>query len=473
MAMFFEPSETKVRPGVYQRYINNGGAVLAGAQNGTVAAVVQSNWGELNKVVTLDSVSQIADAFGGGDTVGILEQAFIGGATTVHAVRLGTGGAKAASVLKDTTTDTAKDAVTLQLKCEGTRPIEYTLRTSLGDSGLKEFLITENNVTLEKISFAASEDEEVDAFIAAAESSKYFTAKKQASYDGTGKLADVAKTAFASGQNPTVNNSCYSTAFTTLEPYDWNVLIVDTDDTSVHTLAASYMNRMYQAGKLGFFVVSEPNSVEFETRLAHARAFNDKNVVYLGVGWTDGEGNAFDGHLAAARLGGMVAAVPTNQSLTHQTISGAVEPIDMLTNSQLEEAINGGMLALSIASSGAVQIDAAITTLHTPTGEDDAGWKKIRRNKTRKELLTRVSNTVEPMIGQVNNDADGRAFVQETILKLLNTMVAEKKLMAGATVEIEEDVTADADAAYFRITADDIDSLEKIYLTYEFRFNVN
>ncbi|CAK7059720.1 MAG: hypothetical protein EUB_03435 [Eubacterium sp.] len=471
MAMFFEPSENKIRPGVYNRYVNPGGAVLAGAQNGIIAAVVQSNWGELGKVVVIDSVSQIAEVFGSGGTTEMLEEAFNGGATTIYAIRLGTAGTKGVGKLKDTTSGTPIDAVTISLKCEGNRPLEYTLRNSLGDASTKEFLITENSVILEKILFAASDDAEVDAFIEAAATAKYFSAVKVTGYSGTGKFQDNAKTAFTSGANPTVNNESYSKAFSALERYPWNVLIVDTDDIAVHTLAATYMNRMYQLGKMGFFVVGEPSTVSFEERLAHSRAFNDKNVIYLGVGWVNADGKKYDGFLAAARIGGMVAAIPSNQSLTHNTIAGAVSPIDVLTNSQLESAIQSGMLALSISAAGAVQIDAAITTLHSPTGEDDAGWKKIRRCKTRKELFTRVSDTLEPMIGTVNNDADGKAFVQQTIIALLNAMIGEKKIKDGASVEIEENSGADADAAYFRIKADDFDSLEKIYLTYEFRFN--
>lgn len=471
MGMFFEAGETKLRPGLYQRYENPSGLALAGANNGYVAAVVQGSWGELGKVTTLNTEAEVLETFGKDGTTQILNEAFAGGAKTIYAVRMGSGGTKGTGRLQDTGTPTAADAIEITLKCEGNRVLEFTVRDMLGDATQKEFLIMEGNVVLEKITFPASDSGEVDALMEAAVGAKYFFMQKVASYSGTGKLAITAKTAFTAGTNPTVNNENYSTAFSALEAFNWNTLIVDTEDTAVHSLAATYMNRMYQQGKLGMLVVSEPHTVAWDDRLSHAKAFNNKNVVYLGTGWVDNLGKEYDGYLAAARLGGMVSAIPSNQNLTHAVITNAVTPLELLTNSQLENAIRNGMLALSVSSQGAVQIDAAVNTLNNPTDNEDEGWKKIKRCKIRNEMMTRISDTVEGLIGKLNNNADGQAFVQQTILSLLNVMVAEEKLASGPTVEIETVTGQAGDSAYFRIKAYDIDGLEKIYLTYEFSFN--
>ena len=54
--------------------------------------------------------------------------------------------------------------------------------------------------------------------------------------------------------------------------------------------------------------------------------------------------------------------------------------------------------------------------------------------------------------------------------KVINTMVAEKKLLAGSTVYEDPGNPAEGDSAWFKLAIDDIDSAEKIYLTYQFRF---
>ena len=97
------------------------------------------------------------------------------------------------------------------------------------------------------------------------------------------------------------------------------------------------------------------------------------------------------------------------------------------------------------------------------------GWKKIRRVKPRFELMDRINRTVEPLIGLVNNDSDGRAAIIAAARDVLNTMIAEKKLSDGDVYEDSAN-PAIGDSAWFIIEVDDLDSIEKVYLTYYFRF---
>ena len=49
-------------------------------------------------------------------------------------------------------------------------------------------------------------------------------------------------------------------------------------------------------------------------------------------------------------------------------------------------------------------------------------------------------------------------------------MVAERKLLAGAHVEQDENNKPEGDSAWFVVYADDIDALEKMYYCFKFRF---
>lgn len=477
MGIFFTVGEKKVRPGVYQRYENRGTGSLAGAVNGIVAAVYKSNWGPLGAVETIgaDEAGGLTARLGGGTgaTTQVITEAFNGGATTVLAVRLGSGGTNGTLTLKDTTSSEPEDAITLTTKYPGSRSFKVTIREKLGDSTAREFLVTEDNMVREKIEFLVSTDGEVDELVSAInETSSYFTAEKVASYGGTGKLALVAEQAITAGTDPTTNTESYSDAFNLLEPYRFNVLVTDSEEVAVHALLASYIDRVYQGGKIECFgIVAEPVSVSLDDRMSHAKAFNSYNIVYIGGGWTDAQGIRYEGRLAGARMAGMIAAVASNTSLTHTAISGATELLEMLTESQYKATIQAGMLTFSTSADGTVWVESGITTLVTPDANDDEGWKKIKRAKIRKELMARVSDSVEPLIGKINNDSDGQANIITVAKGVCAAMRNEKKILEGYSVELDESNPPEGDSAWFLIQADDIDSIEKSYFVYGFRYS--
>lgn len=465
--VFFIAGEKKKRAGVYQRYENNGGSSFAGASDGVVAAVISSTWGALNEVVNIESPAQAAEIFGSSGNVYVIDEAFAGGASLVRAVRVGAGGSAATATLKD---EGSADVITITAKHVGTRAFSYAVRAVVDDNTKHEFVLFEGAKILEK--FTVTKANGVSELLESGKNSKYLNFAKAGEAGGL-VLGAVGETAMTSGTNPTVETSAYSDALIKLEPYTYNTLCVDSNDAAVHALVVAYMTRTYQDGKTGIAVLGEPVSVELGTRMSHAAAFNDYKVVYVGGGWYDNNNVLVDGYRAAARIAGMIAHIPSNQSLTHKAIANADRPAEMLTNAQFEDSIDKGMLTLSHAPSGAVWVESGINTLVNPAGEDDEGWKKIKRTKVRFEVMDRIHNTIAPLIGTINNDADGRAAVIQNAQGVLNAMVAEQKLMAGATVAEDADNAPIADSAWFVVTADDIDSLEKVYFTYKFRFSAN
>lgn len=473
MGIFFTVGEKKKRPGVYQRYENVGGVSIAGATDGIVACCIRSNWGELNKVHTFESIEQAKLVLGDGGengTVSLLTEIFTGGAKKVYCVRLGSGGTKGQTTLLDAE---SAQAITMTAKCEGDRQLSYIIRKVLGEENKKEMLILEGTLELEKFTFESGENE-IDNFLTSAKKSSYFIFSKVEGYQGNAALTEVGQTDFPSGTNVTVTNADYSNAFTLLEPYVFNTICIDTESVAVHTLLTAFINKIYQNGNLlPFAVIAESTSVPFETRLAHAKAINSYNVIYVGGGAVDTLGQPLEGIRAAARVAAMAAATPSNQSLTHKVVSGMTDVLEMLTNSQYEQSIDAGMLTFSTSSAGNVWIESAITTLNLPQGEDDEGWKKIKRTKIRKELMNRASVTVEPLIGNINNDGDGRATVMIAIGNLLALMHTEGKLLEGGYIEVDKNNLPQGDSAWFNIYADDIDSLEKIYFVYKFRYSPN
>lgn len=469
MAGIFTIGETKVRPGVYTRYENAGGPQLAGAINGIGAAVIKANWGPLNKLVDLDGANGVAPVFGTAETVDLITEMFAGGCSKVKAVRAGTGGTAATITLKDTDGN-PENVVTIAAKYVGNRAFSVTIRDSLLSTEKRECIIYAGTTEFEKVEFAkgATGDGEPAALVAAFSNSKNFTATKIA--DGKKLLAAASQSAMTAGTNPTVATAQYSDAFNVLEAGRWNVLCVDTEDTDVHALLQPFVQRIYLAGAMPMACIAETKDIDLETRMTHAAAYNDEKMHYCLNPAYDISGKLYDGYKLAGRIGGMIAAVASNTSLTHEVVKGFATLAEALTNSQIEKALAKGCIVLTVNSSGQIWIESAINTLITPSGNQDAGWKKIRRTKTRFELMDRIVATTDPLIGKVNNDTDGRATFIAAAQGVVNAMIGEKKLLDGGLVYEDPQNPPAGDSAWFIIAVDDIDSIEKSYLAFRFRF---
>lgn len=467
MSGTFVVGETKIRPGVYTRYENAGGVELVGASNGLGAAVIKADWGPLNQVKWIETPARAAAVFGTSGTANIISEMLTGGAAMVAAVRAGAGGTAATITLKDSA-DT--DVMTITAKYVGARALAMTVKDSLADDTKRDCIIYSGTRELEKVTFAKGDEGigEPAMLVAAFAESENFTATKIA--DGDKILAAITSSPFTAGTDPTISAAEYSGALNVLEAAKWNVLIVDTTDTAVHALVAAFIDRIYAAGSNCMAVLSEAKTTPLAERQAHGAAINDEKIIYVLNSAEDAAGTIYDGYLMAARIGGMVAAIPSNQSLTHTVVSGMANLAEPLTNTEIEAALQKGCLVLTVNVAGQVWIEQGINTLVTPAGNQDAGWKKIRRTKTRFELIDRVAATTDPLIGKVDNDKNGRATVIAAANGVIGKMIGEKKLLGGECIEDPSNPAA-GDSAWFILAVDDIDSIERIYLTFRFRFS--
>ena len=119
-----------------------------------------------------------------------------------------------------------------------------------------------------------------------------------------------------------------------------------------------------------------------------------------------------------------------------------------------------------------VWIDNAVNTLVAPAENQDDGWKKIRRVKTRFELLRRINAVADSLVGKVDNDNNGRATVISQMQGVGDAMREEGKL-ALCTVTESKAYRASEDSAWFEVDVIDKDSMEHIYLTFLFSFGTN
>ncbi len=467
MAGTFILGETKVRPGTYFNIQKRGSNSAASIMNGVTAVIFKADFGPLNTAVELSAEDGYEKTFGTGLTTDAMKEAIAGGAKTIIACRVGNGGTQGTIELSDTDEE---PALSITARYPGEKDFTVTIREKLSDSALKECIFYAGTTEFEKLEFAAGEGEAA-ALAEALASSPNFKAEVKEGKE-TAILAVVSQSTFTAGTNPEVTIGDYSNAFAEIEPYEFNTICLDTEDTEIHLLLQSFISRIFDAGSLTQAVVAEKHTVDLEQRIAHAASFNDEKMNYVLNAHVDEQGTEIDGYQTAARIAGMIGAVSSNSSLTHTVISGFSELKEKLTNTEMITAEKKGCIVLSYNKAKQIWIDNAINTLITPADNQDDGWKKIRRVKTRFELIRRINNTADDLIGKIDNDKNGRATVISQLQGVGDAMIEEGKLTA-CTVTESSTYVADGDSAWFDIDVIDKDSMEHIYLTFYFRFSTN
>lgn len=472
MAGTFILGETKVRPGTYfniQKKEESGEGIL----EGVTAVLFRADFGPLNTVVELKAGEPWEKIFGNGLTTDAIGEALEGGARTVLACRIGNGGTPATVALHDTE---GTEAVVISVNYPGDKDFSVSVREKLSDSTRKECLIYSGTREFEKLEFAAGEGE-AERLVSALNAMEHFHGELT---EGKEKalLAAVSQEPFAGGSNPQVTAEDYSNGFAQTEAWEFNTICVDTEDQEIHLLLAAFVNRMFEEGLPAQAVVAENHTVPLETRQNHAAAFNNEKMNYvlnahmMELG-KDGQEREIDGYRTAARIAGMIGATPFGQSLTHTVVEGFTEILEKLTNSQMIHAESKkGCIVFSHNREKKVWIDNAINTLITPADNQDDGWKKIRRVATRFELLRRLNAAVEELVGKTDNDSNGRSTIVSRMNDIGTAMVEESKLTAFKASE-SSTYPADVDSAWFDISVTDKDSMERIYLTYQFQFSTN
>ncbi|MCM1245495.1 MAG: phage tail sheath family protein [Roseburia sp.] len=465
MAGFFLIGETKVRPGAYFNIGKNGDVSTTDVINGITAVIFRSDFGPVGYALELSAEEGYESTYGTGGTTDAIRQALDGGAQTIIACRLGSGGTEASITLKN---ESDKDAVTISTKYPGAKEFSVTIKEKITDPTVKQCVIYSGTKAVETIDFNGGK---AQSLVNALSSSRNFIAKTEGE-EGETILANTLQSKMNPGTDPTITTEDYSNAFAAVEPYVFNTICVDTEDPSVHLLLAAFVDRIFESGNLTQAVVAEKSSIDIETRMARAAAFNDEKMNYVLNSKVDVAGETLEGYQTAARIAGMIGSVSSRLSLTHTVITGFSDLYERMTNPDVIKAEKKGCIVLSMNTKNQIWIDSAINTLITPPDNKDAGWKKIRRTKTRFELLRRCNEVTDELVGKVDNDPNGRKTIIGQLLEIGSNMIAEGKLVSFNVAESNLYV-ADGDSCWFVLDVIDKDSAEHIYLFYNFQFSTN
>lgn len=463
----FRLGEQKVRPGVYVRWYNDGGTPMFGGSTGVAAAVIRSNWGPTEKVINVENdISKTPKTIGTGYGPGVVRQIIRGGATEVLVVRAGKGGDPAELILKDSE---GIESLKLNTKYPTSREFNVTIRDAINEDE-KELIAYEGTSVVERFSFEKGEDETETLAKLIEKTSIYFNAQK---LEGTDPIGLVVNEKLTGGSDPDIVAQDYVDAFSTLEKKFFDGITVDAVSPEIHASLQAFVNRNLEEGARFIGVVGERTDVPFETRLENARSFNSFSMIYVGNGFTE-TGTDFperDGALAAGRVLGEMVSGNYKDSLTKQEIQGTTGVYGELTPSEYVKAAENGMMVFSESVNGLAQIDYGINTLVSVDSDEDEGWKKIRRVRTRFELIDRIAFTISnAMSAGVDNNNDGRQYIITLANGIINQMIADGGLESGEMI-IDEDYPPHGDSVWYKFdNLVDLDGIEKVYLAFGFRY---
>lgn len=470
MGQLFQEGTTKIRPGVYYRY-SKLNEEKSGTTDGINGIVMNANWGPVKEVIKVTSVKNLKSLFGDNDSVEAAKAIFEGGANTLYVYRpLGKNGAATKGSVEVKGSSTGK--LTIAAQYAGSLALKVKVELSL-DKTKKTLIVCTGTVERESYTIDAGGDEVASM----CEKIKALGSNYVEVDEATNASGDLALGTFdLQGTDATLSTEDYLEGFEKLESCQYGYLSTDSDDATVAESLAQYVEEANkERGKsiVGVIGCMGDSYSTFGERINAAKGYNSPYIICQGNGYYAGEEKKVEGAKAVCYTAGLVSATPSNKSIVHSIIAEATDIVDNYTNKEYEQAIENGLLLLSVSTDGQIWYDSGINTLKELSGLQDEGWKKIKRVKVRNELLNRLDRVMSTKVGRVSCDKDGIADVLQGGIGVIDEMINEGKLFNTSTMYLDPEVEPGVDSVNFIIDADDIDSLEKIYLHYQFRYSSN
>lgn len=433
-------TQNKVRPGVYINFQTNEQLRLTIGERGTVAICEPMSWGPVGQIMTVNAGADTTPFCGYAITepgARFLSEMFKGtdrtdGPNTVLLYR-----PPASSSAEATLTAGVLTATALYPGVRGNDiAIAITALTEPESTYQVDTLV--DGVVVDSQQAAEAEDLVANAWV---------------TFSGTGALAAKTGQALTGGNDGTVQATAYSTFLETLEPYDFDVLVYDGEDSTVLTAYQTFVERMVsQEGKYCQMVAAEMTNPD------------SQYVINNIAGAVMSDGTTFTPQQVCWWLGGAEAGASYNESLTYAQYPGAVNVSPLMTNSQYVAAIQAGEIAL-VPDNGVVKIEQDINSLVTFTQTNGSVFHKNRVIR----LCSQIGNDLyqqfsDFFIGQVNNNEQGRSILQSAVIAYLLSLQQQQAIQNFEAEDITVQQGDDIDSVIINLAVSVVDSIEKVYM---------
>jgi Phage tail sheath C-terminal domain/Phage tail sheath protein subtilisin-like domain len=272
---------------------------------------------------------------------------------------------------------------------------------------------------------------------------------------GAGALAPTAGVALTGGANGTAGAYAgfYDALATT--SIKWNCAAIPA--TTEAAAATAFIDTLRDAE--GLYVQAVTNN---------GGAPDHEGIINtMGQGYVYSDGERVEPNVFTCWLAGATAGAAIDESNTYRVVEDAVDIINPLRPTEIEEAITGGYLVLSSRQDGKIVIEQDINSLTSFTTDKPADWRKNRVVRTLDDIATQIRTTFETnYVGKVDNNDSGRTILKADIVSLFNQaqgIGAIRDFDSSKDIVIEAGVEIDAVIA--NIAVHPVDSMEKLYAT--------
>lgn len=435
-------SQNKVLPGVYIRFKTGTSLGLTVGERGTVTICEPMSWGPVAQVMEIAAGADMTPYTGYDITAPqnrFLQEIFKGtnrtsAPTTLLLYRPTASGSAQAKVTTGSLTATAL--------YPGARGNDISVVITELTDPESSFLVT-------TVVDGVIVDQQTAAQVSDLVGNNWVT------WSGSGALTATTGVSLAGGLDGTVQSAAYSAYLQAIEPYAFDVMIYDGDDSSVLTALQSFIIR-----------VNDENGQYCQLCAAEMTNPDSRYIINVNSPVTLSDGTELTPQQVTWWAGGASAGAEYYQSLTYATYPNAVST-DMLTNSQFISELQAGNFVL-FAEDGVVKVQQDINSLVTYT--EDIG-KVFHKNRVVR-LCNTIANSIfqqfsQNFIGVVNNNAAGRARFKTAIVGLMQDIQNNQGIQNFSPDDIEVLPGQEIDAIVVNVAIQAVDSVEKIYLTVE------
>lgn len=424
---------------------------------GVLMMPIKADWGPKNVVIELDSDDEAKEIFVG-QNADLLELAFEAPIKQLKVVRLATNDAKRAAL--------SLESMKIEAMYTGKRGNNFkvTIRPKLGDDTVKQFILTENNVELERITFTT-----VDDLIAKSKDSLYVVISKVDGEKAVENVNNIPLTGGASGEGVKVED--YVEFFGLAKEEEFDGIVLDgVQDKATKAMLTQFVQTSRLTGKLirGFTGGEDARDIDYYAVI--------NNVHYAEIG---------NRHYSAEEVAVYAAAsfisCPLNESMTQkETPFTSVEKYGV---EETKRRLSEGNL-LFFQEGKTVRFNTAINTMTTMKNLDEAvGISKDADEKAAIRTLQKVK--VVEVIDYITNAEDKifsrfmskantqtrRLAAAQSIKDELLQKLAENEIIEPGNYNCYEDSrntesngkTVYKDEAYFITEYRVIDAIEKVY----------
>lgn len=435
-------SQNKVLPGVYIRFKTGQALGLTVGERGTVTICEPMSWGPVGQVTPVTLTTDVTPITGYDITDPhnqFLQEMFKGtnrtsAPTTILLYRPTASGSAQATVTTGQLTATAL--------YPGARGNDITIVVT-------ELTDPESTFTVSTVVDGAIVDQQTAAEVTDLVSNAWVT------FSGSGALTATTGAALTGGLDGTVQAAAYSTYLSAIEPYDFDIMVYDGQDSTVQTALLSFIER-----------VNDNNGQYCQLVASGLSNPNSRYVINVNSPVTLSDGTELTPQQVTWWAGGAQAGAMYNQSLTYAQYPGAVSTV-MWTVDEYANQIQAGNFVL-FAEDGVVKVMQDINTLTTYTEDIGQVYSKNRVMR----LCNTIANDIfqqfsANFIGVVNNNEQGRARFQAAIVGYLQQIQDNQGIQNFASDDVEVLPGTAIDAIVVNVAIQAVDSVEKIYMTVE------